>query len=70
MRLYMYPFLRLWFTGAGSPGSDLKLAKRLQTEEEQRRRQEEGQQEREEFKKLQVWILHCTTTAGQTIVYM
>ncbi|XP_037639495.1 zinc finger-containing ubiquitin peptidase 1 [Sebastes umbrosus] len=38
---------------AGSPGSDLKLARQLQQEEEQRRRQEEVQQEREEFKKLQ-----------------
>ncbi|XP_042345688.1 zinc finger-containing ubiquitin peptidase 1 [Plectropomus leopardus] len=38
---------------AGSPGSDLKLARWLQQEEEQRRRQEEDQQEREEFKKLQ-----------------
>ncbi|XP_073341981.1 zinc finger-containing ubiquitin peptidase 1 isoform X2 [Pagrus major] len=40
-------------SSAGSPGADLKLAKRLQTEEEQRRWQEEAQQEREEFKKLQ-----------------
>ncbi|KAM8734682.1 zinc finger-containing ubiquitin peptidase 1 isoform 2-T3 [Acanthopagrus schlegelii] len=39
--------------GAGSPGSDLKLAKQLQMEEEQRMRQEEAQREREEFKKLQ-----------------
>ncbi|XP_059195964.1 zinc finger-containing ubiquitin peptidase 1 isoform X2 [Centropristis striata] len=38
---------------AGSPGSDLKLARQLQQEEEQRRRQEEAQQEKEEFKKLQ-----------------
>ncbi|XP_075952683.1 zinc finger-containing ubiquitin peptidase 1 isoform X1 [Anarhichas minor] len=38
---------------AGSPGSDLKLARQLQQEEEQRRRLEEDQQEREEFKKLQ-----------------
>ncbi|XP_070691376.1 zinc finger-containing ubiquitin peptidase 1 isoform X2 [Pempheris klunzingeri] len=36
-----------------SPGSDLKLARRLQQEEEQRRQTEEAQQEREEFKKLQ-----------------
>ncbi|XP_062278222.1 zinc finger-containing ubiquitin peptidase 1 [Scomber scombrus] len=38
---------------AASPGSDLKLARKLQQEEEQRRREEESQQEREEFKKLQ-----------------
>ncbi|KAM6994306.1 zinc finger-containing ubiquitin peptidase 1 [Tautogolabrus adspersus] len=38
---------------AGSPDSDLKLARRLQEEEEQRRRQEEDWQEKEEFKKLQ-----------------
>ncbi|XP_037310146.2 zinc finger-containing ubiquitin peptidase 1 [Pungitius pungitius] len=38
---------------AGSPGSDLKLARELQREEEQRRRLEETQREREEFKKLQ-----------------
>ncbi|XP_054477353.1 zinc finger-containing ubiquitin peptidase 1 [Anoplopoma fimbria] len=38
---------------AGSPGSDLKLARQLQQEEEQRRRLEEAQQERQEFKKLQ-----------------
>ncbi|XP_070767460.1 zinc finger-containing ubiquitin peptidase 1 isoform X3 [Enoplosus armatus] len=38
---------------AGSPGSDLKLARQLQEEEEHKRRQEEAQQEREEFKKLQ-----------------
>ncbi|XP_034385016.1 zinc finger-containing ubiquitin peptidase 1 [Cyclopterus lumpus] len=42
-------------SSAESPGSDLKLARRLQQEqeEEQRRRLEEAQQEREEFKKLQ-----------------
>ncbi|XP_044214035.1 zinc finger-containing ubiquitin peptidase 1 [Thunnus albacares] len=39
--------------GAGSPGSDLKLARKLQQEEEQRRREDEAQKEREEFKKLQ-----------------
>ncbi|KAM7382363.1 hypothetical protein PAMP_002094 [Pampus punctatissimus] len=39
--------------GTGSPGSDLKLARKLQQEEEQRRREDEAQQEREEFKKLQ-----------------
>nr|XP_040020031.1 zinc finger-containing ubiquitin peptidase 1 isoform X2 [Gasterosteus aculeatus aculeatus] len=38
---------------AGSPGSDLKLARELQREEEHRRRLEETQQEGEEFKKLQ-----------------
>ncbi|KAM9424557.1 zinc finger-containing ubiquitin peptidase 1 isoform 2-T4 [Pholidichthys leucotaenia] len=38
---------------AGSPVSDLKLARRLQQEEDQRRREEETQREREEFKKLQ-----------------
>lgn len=38
---------------AGSPDSDLKLARKLQQEEDQRRKQEEAQQEREEFKKLQ-----------------
>ncbi|XP_030012827.1 zinc finger-containing ubiquitin peptidase 1 [Sphaeramia orbicularis] len=38
---------------AGSPDSDLKLARRLHEEEEQRRKEEEAQQEREEFKKLQ-----------------
>ncbi|XP_065814311.1 zinc finger-containing ubiquitin peptidase 1 [Labrus bergylta] len=38
---------------AGSPDSDLKLARRLQDEEEQRRRQQEDWQEKEEFKKLQ-----------------
>ncbi|XP_039974323.1 zinc finger-containing ubiquitin peptidase 1 isoform X2 [Xiphias gladius] len=38
---------------AGSPGSDLKLARQLQHEEEQRMKQEEAQQEREKFKKLQ-----------------
>ncbi|XP_051263261.1 zinc finger-containing ubiquitin peptidase 1 [Dicentrarchus labrax] len=38
---------------AGSPGSDLKLARQLQQEEEHTRKQEEAQQEKEEFKKLQ-----------------
>ncbi|XP_056290302.1 zinc finger-containing ubiquitin peptidase 1 [Pseudoliparis swirei] len=44
---------------AGSPGSDLKLARRLQEEqeqeeeEEQQRRLQEARREREEFKKLQ-----------------
>lgn len=39
---------------AGSPGSDLKLARRLQ-------REEEARQEKEDFKKLQVcWTLHDT----------
>eukprot|EP00064_Thunnus_orientalis_P011938 superscaffoldBa00001774_g11970 len=38
---------------SGSPGSDLKLARKLQQEEEQRRREDEAQKEREEFKKLQ-----------------
>uniref|UniRef100_A0A3B4A7Y8 Zinc finger-containing ubiquitin peptidase 1 n=1 Tax=Periophthalmus magnuspinnatus TaxID=409849 RepID=A0A3B4A7Y8_9GOBI len=36
-----------------SPGSDLKLARRLQEEEEQRRREEEARLEKEQFKKLQ-----------------
>ncbi|XP_055020239.1 zinc finger-containing ubiquitin peptidase 1 isoform X2 [Boleophthalmus pectinirostris] len=36
-----------------SPGSDLKLARRLQEEEEQMRREEEARTEKEEFKKLQ-----------------
>lgn len=36
-----------------SPGSDLRLARRLQEEEEQRRREEEAQVEKEQFKKLQ-----------------
>lgn len=36
-----------------SPGSDLKLARRLQEEEEQKRREEEARVEKEQFKKLQ-----------------
>lgn len=54
-----YTFLSLWFTCVATErlGSDLKLARQLQQEEEQRRRQKEAWQEREEFKKLQVWIL-------------
>ncbi|CAL9705497.1 unnamed protein product [Knipowitschia caucasica] len=36
-----------------SPGSDLKLARRLQEEEDQRRKQEESRIEKEQFKKLQ-----------------
>lgn len=36
-----------------SPGSDLRLARRLQEEEEQRRREEEARVEKEQFKKLQ-----------------
>ncbi|KAK2815415.1 hypothetical protein Q5P01_025882 [Channa striata] len=38
---------------AGSPDSDLELARQLQQEEELRKRQEEAHQEREGFKKLQ-----------------
>uniref|UniRef100_A0A8C6SEK6 Zinc finger-containing ubiquitin peptidase 1 n=1 Tax=Neogobius melanostomus TaxID=47308 RepID=A0A8C6SEK6_9GOBI len=36
-----------------SPGSDLRLARRLQEEEEQTRREEEARVEQEQFKKLQ-----------------
>ncbi|XP_071240533.1 zinc finger-containing ubiquitin peptidase 1-like isoform X2 [Salvelinus alpinus] len=38
---------------AVSPGSDLRLARRLQEEEKQRRKEQEAKQEAEEFKKLQ-----------------
>ncbi|XP_071368999.1 zinc finger-containing ubiquitin peptidase 1 [Centroberyx affinis] len=38
---------------AESPGSDLRLARRLQQEEDQRRREQEAKREVEEFKKLQ-----------------
>ncbi|KAK7885896.1 hypothetical protein WMY93_025517 [Mugilogobius chulae] len=40
-------------SGNMSPGSDLKLARRLQEEEEQRRKEEEARIEKEQFKKLQ-----------------
>nr|XP_046158613.1 zinc finger-containing ubiquitin peptidase 1 isoform X2 [Oncorhynchus gorbuscha] len=36
-----------------SPGSDLRLARRLQEEEKQRRKEQEAKREAEEFKKLQ-----------------
>ncbi|XP_064804076.1 zinc finger-containing ubiquitin peptidase 1-like isoform X2 [Oncorhynchus masou masou] len=36
-----------------SPGSDLRLARRLQEEEKQRRKEQDAKQEAEEFKKLQ-----------------
>lgn len=47
----------VWWDAAGSPGSDLELARKLQQELELRRREEEARREREEFKKLQVWTL-------------
>nr|XP_046158612.1 zinc finger-containing ubiquitin peptidase 1 isoform X1 [Oncorhynchus gorbuscha] len=40
-------------TSAVSPGSDLRLARRLQEEEKQRRKEQEAKREAEEFKKLQ-----------------
>ncbi|XP_064802034.1 zinc finger-containing ubiquitin peptidase 1-like isoform X2 [Oncorhynchus masou masou] len=40
-------------TSAVSPGSDLRLARRLQEEEKQRRKEQDAKQEAEEFKKLQ-----------------
>ncbi|XP_024272358.1 zinc finger-containing ubiquitin peptidase 1 isoform X2 [Oncorhynchus tshawytscha] len=40
-------------TNAVSPGSDLRLARRLQEEEKQRRKEQEAKREAEEFKKLQ-----------------
>uniref|UniRef100_A0A4W5RTB8 Zinc finger-containing ubiquitin peptidase 1 n=1 Tax=Hucho hucho TaxID=62062 RepID=A0A4W5RTB8_9TELE len=40
-------------TSAVSPGSDLRLARRLQEEEKQRRKEQGAKQETEEFKKLQ-----------------
>lgn len=49
---------------AVSPGSDLRLARRLQEEEKQRRKEQEAKQEAEEFKKLQVLIKHNRNKPG------
>lgn len=49
---------------AVSPGSDLRLARRLQEEEKQRRKEQEAKREAEEFKKLQVLIKHNHNKPG------